>query len=406
MRVQEANPILVLSRHATEFNATFPQLRANLDALNGVQLGGLAQQTAAAAKQIGLLAALEAKLKEAKEAKPNLTTEAEIKASNLLIESLENQIKRLNALGVGSDAAQKALAKLREELNLNVKLSQALGQSYDYVKERTETLSKGIKSLLEAGFDPASKTIKGFISDLSKLYPQLELKKVNVAPLAIEPPKVLPMDLTNTPVDAEGISAAYGALTAKLNEKLEPFRAGLLAFNTESEQALNQLKDGLVNGLSGIGQAIGGALFDGASIGAALTSSFAPIIEALALFAEKKGKLYIGLGIADLAIPGLQAQGIAEIAGGTALLLAAGVARAGAGALSSSARPSGGGIGSSISTSPASTPRSYTPTTAPGAATSGPAVTNIHKVQFELTGSTLRGVLNIETDRLGRVVGR
>jgi len=409
VRAQEANPILALSKSATEFNAVFPQLRANLALLNSAAadaFGGTADGVdffgAGINTVTGKIAKLEERIKTLKEAKPTLQFDQDIAAANLLIASLEEQLKKLNALGVGSDAAQKALAKLREDLSLNVKFSLALGESYDYIKERAATLTQGIKSLTEVGFSPLGKTVQGLVSDLSKLYPQLELKKVKVAPLKIEAPKLLSLDFSNTPVDAEGIGAAYDTMTAKLNEKREPFRAGLLAFNTDSEEALNQLKDGLINSISGIGQAIGGALFDGTSIGQALTASFAPIIEALAIFAEKKGKLYIGLGIADLAIPGLQAQGLAEIAGGTALLLAAGVARAGASSLSTGSRAGGGGSGR-ISTSPASTTRTFNPTVAPAAA-SAPA-TYKHTVVITADGRALSGVLQLELDRNGRVLG-
>ena len=42
----------------------------------------------------------------------------------------------------------------------------------------------------------------------------------------------------------------------------------------------------------------------------------------------------------------------------------------------------------------------------PGAATGGGPTTNIHEVKFVLQGSELVGAIKIQTDRLGRVVGR
>lgn len=396
--------IYVLTQQAKEFNAVGPQFAANLALLNNVRLDTIAQQAGEAAKQVGLLADLEARLKDAKATKEAATTEADIATSNQLIASLEAQIKRLNELGVGSDAAQKALTKLREEMALNVKFSTAFGASYDYIKERSATLKKGIESLIEAGFSPLSKTVQGLVTDMGKLYEKMALVVPAVKVPKIAPPEVLPMDLTNLEVDAESLGAAYDKMAAKAKEKTPVFTQAMRDFNTESEQILNQLKDNLINGISGIGEAIGGAVFNGTSVGSALASAFSPIIEALADFAAKKGKLYIALGIADLAIPGLQAQGIAEIAGGTALLLAAGVAKAGAGALAASARPSSAGGG--LSTSAASAPRAYTPTTAPGAAIQGGGGTYVHNIKVEIAGSNLVGVLALTTDKLGRVVGK
>jgi hypothetical protein len=72
----------------------------------------------------------------------------------------------------------------------------------------------------------------------------------------------------------------------------------------------------------------------------------AGIIDTLADFAEKKAKLLIALGIADLATPGFQAIGAAELAGGIGLLAAAGIARAGSAAINTSI----GSIGSAGST--------------------------------------------------------
>ncbi len=269
-----------------------------------------------------------------------------------------------------------------------------------------------LKQVPQALDQLAGRTLKG----ADKLFeiPEFELK----APEPVKLPVKIDL-LADTKVDdgeyklpdygaifsnaAKGIASGGG----ELRTQFDTFRQGLLDFNTGSEEALNQLREGLINGLSGIGEAIGSSLFDGSSIGSNLAAGLAPIIDALAEFAAKKGKLYIAMGIADLAIPGLQAQGLAEIAGGTALLIAAGVARAGAGALAASARPSvggGGGGGGGFSTTPASRTSNFSPTVAPNATAAAP-VTYTHYVEITASGRNLKGALALETDRLGRVVG-
>jgi hypothetical protein len=134
----------------------------------------------------------------------------------------------------------------------------------------------------------------------------------------------------------------------------------------------------------------------------ALGSIFASLIDVFADFAEKKSKLLIALGIADLAIPGLQATGAAELAGGIGLLAAAGLARAGAAAITASTGGGSSGAGSGLSTSIPSAPRAYTPNT-PAAPTS---TIITHKVIMTANGATLAGVLEISEKQRGRVTGK
>lgn len=472
VRVQEANPILALSRHATEFNAVFPQLRANLDALNGVQLGGLAQQTAAAAKQIGLLADLEAKLKDAKATKEAATTEADVVASNLLIESLEKQVKRLNELGIGSKKAQEALAKLRTELVALTQLDDILARpadGIDVVTRRVNTLESGLKRLLEAGISPNARAFKAFAAEaltlqqgLAKLQasPAMEFKlvpKIKVAPVTIGelypnllnsiskeladrplavPFQLVPLrgvnifpvaqqlakDFQAAATGAEVFGGAFDYLAARadalkaglqtlISQGISPtspelqkmaadYRAAAEAA-TFNKAATDALKAGIMDLVSGVASAFGDALAGTASLGDALMKA---VLQTVGKVATQLGQILVasGLGIESLKTALKTFTGVGAVVAGLGLIAIGGFASAAASKLGSST----GGSVPSISTTPASQPRSYTPTTAPGAATGSPAVTNIHKVQFELTGSTLRGALNIETDRLGRVLGR
>jgi hypothetical protein len=353
VRVQEANPILVLSQHATEFNAVFPQLRANLDALNNVRLGTLAEQAGAAAKQIGLLAALEARLKEAKEAKPNLTTEAEIAASNQLIASLEEQIKRLNALGIASKEMQKALAEVQKSLRTVANESLALGDQYDYLKNRQSATESGIKKLIGAGFSPASAAVQRLVADLRNLNTTLgdnsllngrsvkgseklfETPDFKVkTPEALQLPAVLPMDLTGLDLSAEGLSAGYDKLIATQNQKFPIFTQAMADFNTRTQELTDAFP---AAGFSAIAQGIGDAIGGGSDV---LAAAGAGLIKALAEFASQQGALLVALGVSNLTVPGLQPLGAAQIAAGGALIIAAGVAGAFASSIGSSSSAS------------------------------------------------------------------
>lgn len=426
VRVQEANPILVLSRHATEFNAVFPQLRANLDALNSVQLGTLASQAGEAAKQIGLLKKLEDELKAAKDAKPDLTTEAEIAASNQLIESLEAQIKRLNALGVASKEMQKAYADVQKSLRTVANESLALGDQYDYLKNRQSATESGIKKLIAAGFSPASSAVQRLVADLRNLNntlgdnslltarvpkglekafetpefkvenPELDLKLKGKNQF-IQPPKVLPLDLTDLDLSAEGLAESYD----RINQTMT---AGQLVALDAARNFNAGLSDILIGGLNdiavGVGEAIGNIIAGTAGlndIGAALLGPIGDV-------AIQLGKLAIGVGIG---IKGIQAalkslNPVVAIAGGIALVA---LGTAVKGAAKSIASGSASGSVGAIATAPASTPRAFTPSVAPSATAKAEPATIIHQVQITANGRDLSGALSLEVDRLGRVKG-
>jgi len=409
VRVQEANPILVLSQQATEFNAVFPQLRANLDALNNVRLGVLAEQAGAAAKQLGLLAALEAKLKDAKDAKPNLTTEAEIAASNQLIASLEAQIKRLNALGIASKEMQKAYTDVQKSLRTVANESLALGDQYDYLKNRQSATESGIKKLIDAGFSPASSAVQKLVADLRNLNNTLgdnallmarSVKgseklfetpdfKVNTPP-PLELPQVVSPDYK-----AIFSNAAQGIITGTggIQQAFGTFTQAQADFNTNTEALLAAFP---AQAFANIGTSIGSALGEGTD---ALEAAGKAILGSLASLGAQFGAYLITLGAANLVVPGAQGLGIAQIAAGGALVIAAGALGAFAGS-----GGKGASAGKGISTNPASTSRTFNPTVAPAAA-SAPA-TYKHTVVITADGRALSGVLQLELDRNGRVLGR
>jgi tape measure domain-containing protein len=355
VRVQEANPILVLSQSATEFNAVFPQLRANLEALNNVRLGVLAEQAGAAAKQIGLLAALEAKLKDAKATKEAATTEADIAASNQLIASLEAQIKRLNELGIASKEMQKALAEVQKSLRTVANESLALGDQYDYLKNRQSATESGIKKLIGAGFSPASAAVQRLVADLRNLNTTLgdnsllngrsvkgseklfETPEFKVStPPKLELPQVLTPDykaiFSNA---AQGISIGTGGI----QQAFGTFTQAQADFNTNTQALIEAFP---FEAFSAIGQSIGDALGSGADV---LAAAGAALLSTLADFLGKYGQQVILKGVADLAMGNI-AMGTAEVAAGGALVAGAAVAKSFSSSLGKSTASSSSAISS------------------------------------------------------------
>lgn len=135
----------------------------------------------------------------------------------------------------------------------------------------------------------------------------------------------------------------FGALSAPIQQAIADLRQ--YSIQSENARLLSQtFTEGAATLGAALGEAFGKVAIAGAGIGDFVKTIGAGIIDALADFAQKKGNLLVALGIADLATPGFQAIGAAELAGGLGLLAAAGVARAGATALTS-----GGAASSSVS---------------------------------------------------------
>jgi tape measure domain-containing protein len=369
VRAQEANPILALSKSATEFNAVFPELRANLALLKGAAAdafgsgeGGVDYFGGSLDTVAGKIAKLEERIKALKEAKPTLQFDQDIAAANLLIASLEEQLKKLNELGIGSKEMQKALAEVQKSLRTVANESRALGDQYDYLKNRQSATESGIKKLIGAGFSPASRAVQRLVADLrnlnttlgdnsllngrsvkgsEKLFETPEFK-VKV-PEAIKPPEVLPMDLSNLDINALLLADGYDKLLTVQSTKFPIFTQAMADFNTRTAELAAAFP---MQGFASIAQGIGDALGNGSDV---LAAAGAGLLKALAEFASQQGELLVALGVSNLTVPGMQGLGVAQIAAGGALVIAAGVA----GAFASSVGKS------SASSSPAtSVPRS------------------------------------------------
>jgi len=435
-------------------------------------------------RTLGLLEELKARLKEVQEQRDKETTVGAIKVDNTEIISLQKRIAELEGT---TKKGTDAVAKLRLELSRLTTLDNLLGDApsqLEVLERRSDTLLKGLKTLVDAGVSPNSRAFRSFALEAANLGQQIDQLKAIGGTLDLKPVAVkslipqtigdtLPQDVARllgdyakqtkpfelpvavklnmqaildapTPVrilNDELIKLGQGFQLAQANSTLfgrsfdetgakaqilaetiqnliasgmSPYAQAVqelaqqqraLAVESEVARLNNEtLQAGFEALGTSVGEAIGNMAFNGASAGDALKGVFASLIDVLAQYAAKRGKIMIADGLVDLLIPGYQAIGALKIAAGTGLLIASGIASSGAGSLRSSAAGGGGRPSSSPSSSVSSSPRSFTPSTPPGAAAQ-PSDTYTHKVEIVASGRNLAGVLAIDTDRLGRVVG-
>jgi len=133
--------------------------------------GGLPQYGSAVGQVGGLLARLHEQLKQLKEDQQNAGTEKAALAFNPLIDNLEKYITRLEGNSKTSKAAADAIAKLRQELARLTALDNLLGNTpneLEVLERRSDTLQKGLKTLVDAGVSTSSKAFQGFAADLVK----------------------------------------------------------------------------------------------------------------------------------------------------------------------------------------------------------------------------------------------
>lgn len=293
-----------------------------------------------------------------------------------------------------------ALAKLREELRVNGEQSLLLGSQYDFIGERQKILEGGVKDLLEKGFKPGGAILRDFAKELGGLNDilgdnarlvtksieglaqmgQLAKKKINPLDGSELSENKLPTTLATIPVpDGEPARAAQEAITTSQQD-----------FNTRMGELAEQFP---VDAFMAIGDGIGAALGSGADV---LRSVFNNLLSVVSDYMKEYGKQLLKLAVADLAI-GNVGKGFAELAAGTALIAGAGFAASAISTPSTSSAHVG-------ANSVASTPRSsFTPTVAPAGATQPGNTT--HTVVVRMAGRELVGMLELETDRLGRIMG-
>ncbi len=329
-------------------------------------------------------------------------------AATAALESVKTAAAALPALTQEqADALKELTANLRE----NQQLSLALGGRYDYLGERGKILESGIKSLVAAGFNPLGKTVQGVraqIDALSTAYDQLETRvsKGIAAPKVVRPEDQQAFDVQfpNLPetikapvLDTAPLSASVDQSIAEL-KRLYGTQVLQEQYNASMQDLFQQLSSSLATLAVSAGEAFGEVLAGTASVDQALASILAQTLGVLTSFMKEFGKKLILTGAGNVALGNL-GQGLAQIAAGLALGVGAGYA-------SSAGKPKVSS--SSASPSRSATPsasRGFTPTTPPA----GLAVADANKtieVKFEIAGSSLTAIGQIQADRLGRISGR
>ncbi|UOR05869.1 phage tail tape measure protein [Hymenobacter aerilatus] len=187
-------------------------------------------------------------------------------------------------------AANLAYSKSMEDISAK---SLIYGKSFDGIGERIGALQQVIASFRAAGLGEMSAEIQ---SASDQLQAAVNFDKLSQA-FDIGP--VIGQKLAN--------------LTAVFDVNLDRIIQQTNAIGTAS----SILGEGLGNMAAGV--------TDGSGF---LKSAFGALLAVLADYMQKKGAAIVALGLADLAVPGMQAAGLAQIAGGTALIAAAGAARA------------------------------------------------------------------------------
>ena len=327
-------------------NAQIKSLQAQINALEGVDKSGK-KATDAITKlrtELAALSALDDVLAVPAGGFDNV---------NRRVTALNSGLKTLLEAGIKpTSAAFKAFAA--ESLTLQ--------QGLDKVLASTNLAFKPIDLKLKV-------TVGDFNPDQVGKFSQELLDHPVLVPFKLQPLKTdFSSDILNQNIALDKAFAANAASATVFGDRLEHMQAnanatrdalqsllsaGLSPTNTAIQQLsatyrqqttdaenyrlkTEALKDGLAAFGTSVGTAIGAAIFAGAGVASVFKTIAASIIDALADYAEKKGKLLIALGIGDIAF-GNVGQGALELAGGVGLLAAAGVARAGASALASTA---------------------------------------------------------------------
>ena len=232
--------LYILTQQAKEFNAVGPQLAANLALLNSVRLDTLADQAKEAAKQVGLLESLRAKLKDLKEKREKETTVSAITVDNAAIKALEEQIKKLEGVDSTSKKAADAVAKLRQDLARLTALDGLLGDTPSQVEvldRRANALAAGLKTLVDAGVSPSSRAFQGFVADLVNTSQALDKLRGAGGSLDLKPANIkslIPATIGDTlPQDVARLLGDYAQKPIPFKPRLDikPITEGILNFD-------------------------------------------------------------------------------------------------------------------------------------------------------------------------------
>lgn len=297
-----------------------------------------------------------------------------------------------------TDDQVQALQKLEQALRDNENASRALGPAYDFIGGKASALSSGIKNLTDVGFAPGGKVVQEYVRQLNGVPQALDEIKGRVAK-GVEKLFQIPEFKLETPEKDAGLPKLLEGLKtapAQLQTAFEPIYGQLAAFN---EQANSILGSGLAElgstFFAGIGNLANGSI-TAEQFGGGLLNVIAQVCKQL-------GEAAIAIGVGMLGIKLSFSNPYTAIAAGAALLILS----ASLGAIANNALnpTSGGGGVSTGGGAAAASPRMAAPSTAPGAVAQGPG-TITHQVEVVIAGNTLSGILAIQTDRNGRILGR
>jgi tape measure domain-containing protein len=326
----------------------------------------------------GLLQSLNEELQKQQDILKGATNEQAVQAANVRIETIQDEISRLQELGVAQSEQRKVLQDIAKDLTANTEQYNALGDSYDYIGERAKILEDGIKKLTEAGFSAQSAAVQRLVKELAALgQAQKDAftgagtdKKIGF--------EVLGQNASGE--DVFGDLLAYDGLEVKAKATLEVDDQALRDFTANAPSMMQATREQLAPVLLNIGEdvrnsagsfddlgnkvrsfaeeaapVVQGALVD---LSVTLVESFGQAVVAgadvfsqlpgailgtVAGLASQLGKIAIGVGIGIESISAAlkSLQGPVAIAAGVALLALGGAAKAAIGALG---KKSGGGV--------------------------------------------------------------
>lgn len=328
-----------------------------------------------------------------------------------------------------TDEQTKALEKFQQAIRTNETLARALGSSYDFVGERQKIFEQGLKSLADVGFTAAQLGSRGFSQELALLNGLLtdtdRLTGRTVEGLAkLVKPKTNPLDgsqldknanrlptnlqplpgydTTELGASVDAALANYGRLTTGQQAAFQ----ATLDLNTQTEQLFDSLPTRIGTALASaaavvadnLGQIIAGT----SSFGGGMEAAFRGVLGIVADFASQFGQQMVALGIAKTLVDKFGVTpGPAMIAAGLGLIAAAGIAKAFA---SKGPKLSSGGIGSAGSA--VSSPRSSVSSTSSSTVAQPTVQNNTLTVQVVARGRDLMGVVELQRDSLGRIIGQ
>ncbi|TVT39635.1 tape measure protein [Hymenobacter setariae] len=182
---------------ATQYDAlgaTFPTLAANLAKLgNAFPIPNFAGNAVDITAQVGLLKGLHEQLKQLKEDQQNAGNEKLALSFNPQIKSLQEYIARLEGADKANKKVTDAIKKLREELARLTALDNILGNTpseVEVLERRVNTLTGGLKNLVDAGVSTSSKAFRGFAADLVNTSQALDRLRAAGGDLNLKPVEV------------------------------------------------------------------------------------------------------------------------------------------------------------------------------------------------------------------------